>query len=239
MPSIVPTFIGSSAWGRRLAPQDLDRVVAAAREVRYKPGELLVRTGDAAQWWYGVDQGLAVHQVLSEQGRPAVLTATCTGTWFGEGTVLKGGCWQYDAVARRETVAVLVPRETFMWLRDTNLAFNQFICQLLNARMSYFMGLLATERLTRSDERMARVLAALFDRDLFPNRPPLLRINQSDMGLMAGMSRQRGNMALQRLREVGLIEITRSGVHVLDVSGLKDYQGCLCAATADADADAA
>jgi CRP-like cAMP-binding protein len=216
-------FVRTSAWGRSLGTKDLDLVLDSARSTWFKDGEYLVRAGDPATHWIGLIEGLAVQQVTSPDGNHTVLTAAFTGVWFGEGTLMRHARWQYDAVARRQTHAAFIPIETFHWLMDTSLAFNRFIAHLLNARLSHYMGLLANERLTSVEARMAHMLASLYDPHLYPNRPALLRIGQADLALLSGMSRQRANAALQRLEAKGLIERQRVGVTVLDLKGLADY----------------
>jgi len=217
------SFIEESAWGKRLDAVQLEKVISSSRELAVRTGEYVVHTGELAEYWIGLFDGLVVQQVSNKDGKPAALTAACSGTWFGEGTLMKRGRWQYDAIARRDSRVVLVPYTTFQWLCDTSLAFNQFVARLLNERLSHYMGLLATERLTAPEPRVAHVLASLFDPDLYPRRPRLLRMAQADIALLCGMSRQRTNAALQGLQAAGLVELGRSGITVLDVERLRDY----------------
>jgi len=216
-------FIGESAWGSRLQPDELQGVLQATREARHGSGEYIVRSGSPAEYWVGVMEGIVLQSVTSAEGREAILTAVSTGTWFGEGTLLKQVAWGYDAIAKGNVRLALVPVRTFHRLRDTSLPFNQFVSELLNARLSHYMGLLANERLTRVEARVAHMLASLFDPGLYPNRNPTLRISQSDIALLAGMSRQRANVALQKLQREGLVIVQRDSVTVVSVDGLKHY----------------
>jgi CRP-like cAMP-binding protein len=216
-------FIRDSTWGRRLDAPQLERVLASAQAAIVPAKGHLVRAGEPAHHWVGIADGLVVQQVSHPCGKPTALTAACAGTWFGEGTLMKRGRWQYDAIAKRECHVVLIPLATFDWLRSESLPFNQFIARLLNERLSHYMGLLATERLTQPEERIAHVLASLFDPDLYPSRPRLLPLHQGDFALLAGMSRQRTNAALQRLQEAGLVQVRRTGVEVPDVQALRAY----------------
>jgi CRP/FNR family transcriptional regulator, cyclic AMP receptor protein len=216
-------FICGSAWGKHLAPHDLARVLASVRLIDVPEGNCVVQAGEHAEYWVGLVNGLVVQQVSSDSGRLATLTCIGPGAWFGEGTLMKQGCWQYDAVARQQCHVVLVPRSVFNWLLETNLAFNRFLARLLNERLSHYMGLLANERLTSSVQRLAHVLASLYDPDLYPNRSAMLPMSQSDIALLSGMSRQHANAALQKLHAQGLLEVGRHGVQVLDVAALRHY----------------
>jgi len=217
------TFVRQSAWGLHLQQSDLARVLASVRNVHITAGHCLVREGDPAEYWVGLVDGLVVQQVSDASGRVATLTCVSPGSWFGEGTLMKRGCWQYDALARQACDVVLVPRTVFNWLLDTNLGFSGFVARLLNERLSHYMGLLANERLTSSAQRLAHVLASLYDPDLYPNRPSTLPMTQADIALLSGMSRQHANGALRKLQAQGLLEVGRHGVRVIDVGALRRY----------------
>lgn len=222
METSLSDFIATSAWGARLSPAELDRVLDSAREVRLSRDEAAVRAGEPADKWVGIIDGFVVQSVGNAEGRHAILTVASAGTWFGEGSLMKQVPWGY-AIARRETRIAVIPAPTFRWLREHSLPFNQFIAKLLNERLSLYLGLLADERLTDVDTRMAHVLASLFDPELYPGRERTLRMSQADVALLAGMSRQRANAALHKLQEVGLVRIGRTDLTVLDVEGLRGY----------------
>ena len=220
---MVSDYIRNSAWGRCLNADDLAYAADNARSVVVAAGAHVVHCGEKAAFWVGLMDGVVVQQVTSDAGRVTALTCACDGTWFGEGTLMKQANWQYDAIAKRESRIALLPSKTFDGLLRNSLAFNQFIARLLNWRLSHYMGLLANERLTNSDQRIAHVLASLFDADLYPGRSPLLRMSQGDIALLCGVSRQHANGALQLLQSRGLIQIGRTGVQVLDVEALRLY----------------
>jgi len=45
-----------------------------------------------------------------------MFTAVPSGSWVGEGSVIKREYRRYDLIAMRETRVIHVPRPTFMWL---------------------------------------------------------------------------------------------------------------------------
>jgi len=109
-------------------------------------------------------------------------------------------------------------------LLGSSAGFARYIADLLNDRLSHVMALLANERLTQAETRLARTLGAIFDPGLFPERAPVLGMGQRDIGQLAGMSRQRTNAALKRLEATGLIELRgEGGVRVVDREGLMAY----------------
>ena len=97
--------------------------------------------------------------------------------------------------------------------------------QQLNERLGQFIGMVEHERLLGPDARLARQLAALFNPHLYPGVGPALPISQEEIAQLAGLSRQRANQALQRLEQAGLLKIDYGGVTVIDVAGLRLFQG--------------
>lgn len=59
----------------------------------------------------------------------------------------------------------------------------------------------------RREARAARVLAALFNRHLYPDTEAHIQISQEKLGYLAGASRQRINRALRVLGGVGLVKV--------------------------------
>lgn len=213
-----------SVWGRNLGAAELARVVADSRERSVAAGQAIVRIGEPAEYWIGLISGFGKMSIYSDQGRETTLIGTAPGGWFGEGTLIRRGRWQYDGVALRDSRLALVPRETFDWLRATSLPFNHYLQQLLNARMGCFVAQLCNARLHDATERVARSLAALYNPELYPELGPFLDLRQAEVGQLAGVSRQRANAALQRLESAGMLAVSRRGIEVIDLAGLREFK---------------
>ena len=108
---------------------------------------------------------------------------------------------------------------------SSSLPFNRFLLQHLNARLNLFVGLVEYDRLLGPDARVARCLASLFDPDLYPRADNSIQLSQEEVGLLSGVSRQRTNEALHALGRAGLLKVDFGGVTVLDLPGLRRYQG--------------
>lgn len=217
----VEALLRRSSWGQALTPAEFDRVRRDTREHEVPAGSFADRMGAPVEHWTGVCGGLLKMQVASPDGRISTLTGLGAGGWYGEGSLLKREPRRYDVVALRASRLALVPHATFEWLRQTSLPFNHYLHGLLNARLSLFIGLLEYGRLLDTDARVARCLASLFDPDLYPARDAFVDLSQSEIGLLAGLSRQRANQALQKLQSLGLIAVESRGVRVTDLAGLR------------------
>jgi CRP/FNR family cyclic AMP-dependent transcriptional regulator len=208
-------------WLHALQSQERQRAIDDLRVVQVQSGELLCRVGKSATYWFGVIDGLLKMSKDTDQGIPITFTGVPPGGWFGEGTVIKREAYRYDVQALRNSTVAGIRVETFHWLLDRSIPFNRFVLQQLNERLGQFIGAREIDRLSDPDVRVARSLAALFHPLLYPGVGSLLRITQTELGYLVGLSRQRVNKALHHLQDAQLIRIEYGGLRVLDLDGLR------------------
>lgn len=218
-------MLHGSLWGRTLAPHELDRVVVESVERQVPAGSFVGRMGQPVEHWTGVIDGLMKMSVTSPDGKVSTLTGMSSGGWFGEGSLIKREPRRYDVVALRPSRVALVPHATFERLRHTSLPFNHHLQNLLNARLSLFIGMLEYDRLLGTDARVARCIASLFNADLYPEPRAYVDLRQQEIALLCGVSRQRANVALRTLQECALLRVEPRGVTVLDLEGLRNFAG--------------
>jgi DNA-binding GntR family transcriptional regulator len=60
---------------------------------------------------------------------------------------------------------------------------------------------------------------------LYPEVGAHIDITQEELALLAGVSRQVANKALQSLEEAGLLRLERGGITVVDLVALGNYGG--------------
>lgn len=224
MPSSpLETMLRDSVWASTLPADEFDQVVRESYERRVPAGASLMRTGEPADHWFGVIDGLLKMSVSTPDGRQSTFTGVTAGGWAGEGSLLKLSRWRYDGVAVRESRIACMPRHTFERLVSTQIGFARFLLNHLNARLSLFIGLVKYDRLFGPDARLARCLATLFNPDLYPRAGQFVALSQEEIGLLAGLSRQRANESLHVLQRAGLLRVEFGGVTVLDLEGLRSF----------------
>jgi CRP-like cAMP-binding protein len=185
------------------------------------PGDYVCRMGRQATYWFGVVEGLLKMSTDSASGRTITFTGVPPGGWFGEGTAIKRETYRYNIMALRRSVVAGLPIDTFHWLLDNSIGFNRFVMNQLNERLAQFIEAREIDRSSDPDVRVARNLAALFNPTLFPGVGEILRITQQELAYLVGLSRQRVNVALNRLEEQGAIRIEYGGMRVLDLAALR------------------
>jgi CRP-like cAMP-binding protein len=211
-------------WAKDLTPEQMARVEADTVAQCVPKGGYICRKGEAADAWIGVIDGLAKINNLSREGKSVTFTGIASGSWFGEGSLLKQEARKYDVVALRDSRIARMPAKTFTWLLETSLPFTRFLLMQLNERLGQFIGMVEFDRLLDVDARVARCLASLFNSHLYPGTDMLLQISQEEVGYLSGASRQRANQALQVLEKEGLLKVDYGGIQILDVEGLRRFR---------------
>ena len=125
--------------------------------------------------------------------------------------------------ALRPSVVAGLPIDSFHRLLEQSIGFNRFVMNQLNERLGQFIAAREIDRMTNPDIRVARSLAALFNPVLFPGVGEVLQITQQELAYLVGLSRQRVNVALQRLVAEGWIKVTYGGVRVLNLTALRSH----------------
>jgi CRP-like cAMP-binding protein len=219
--SATPAELAAIPWLVLLTTSERKRVEAQVVVSDPLTGDYVCRMGRQATYWFGVIEGLLKMSADSASGRSITFTGVPPGGWFGEGTVIKRESYRYNIMALRHSVVAGLPIETFHWLLDNSIGFNRFVMNQLNERLAQFIEAREIDRSTDPDVRVARNLAALFNPALFPGVGEVLRITQQELAYLVGLSRQRVNVALNRLEAQDAICIEYGGMRVLDLAALR------------------
>ena len=218
-------ILKASPWADALSPVLRARVEMETTTRLCAAGSHVCRKGEPVEHWIGIVDGLVKMTNVSVEGKPMSFTGIGSGGWFGEGSLLKSEPRRYDIVALRDSTVAAMPRSTFMALLDSSMPFNRHIITQLNERLGQFIGMVEHDRLLGPDARLARSLAGLFNPVLYPGSGPTLLLSQEEMGHLVGLSRQRVNQALNTLERAGLVRVDYGGITVLDLPGLRRFEG--------------
>jgi CRP/FNR family transcriptional regulator, cyclic AMP receptor protein len=216
-------LLASSSWTQGLTPEHRQRVRTTTIVRDFAAECHVCHAGDPANVWVGVVDGLVRMVSMSAAGKSMTFAALPTGSWFGEGSVLKREIRKHSVIAVRPSRVAFIPEATFFWLLDTSIAFNRFLLVQLNERLGHFMSIVEHDRLLDPDARVARSLAAMFNPQLYPGSKRQIELSQEELGHIVGASRQRISQALQVLEKAGLIKVDYRMITVLDIEGLRRF----------------
>jgi CRP/FNR family transcriptional regulator, cyclic AMP receptor protein len=216
-------LLDASLWTKSLSADQRARIEAETLLKDVPAGALVCRRGDAVEHWIGIVHGLVKMTSVSPEGKTTTFLGVAGGGWFGEGSLLKDQFRKYDIVALRATRLAMMPKATFDWLLDTDIAFNRFLLVQLNERLAQFIAMVENQRLLEPDARVARSIAALFNPVLYPAMGTEVQVSQEEIGYLSGVSRQRVNQALHVLETAGLLKVEYGGLRILDLEGLRNF----------------
>jgi CRP-like cAMP-binding protein len=218
-------LLDASLWTKSLSAEQRARIEAETAVKDVPAGAYVCRKGDPVENWIGIIDGLVKMTSVSPEGKTTTFLGVAGGGWFGEGSLLKDQHRKYDIVALRATRLAMMPKATFDWLLDTDFAFNRFLLVQLNESLAQFIAMVENQRLLDPDARVARSVAALFNPVLYPAMGPEVQVSQEEIGYLCGVSRQRVNQALRVLESAGLIKVEYGGLRILDLDGLRSFEG--------------
>ena len=210
-------------WLNLLTPAEREKAIGHIVVGDAVSGEIICRVGRAPTYWFGVVDGLLKMSIDTVKGDSLTFTGVSRGGWFGEGTALKREPYRYNVQTLRASVVAGLPVANFHELLAESIGFNRFIMNQLNERLGQFIAAREIDRLNSPDVRVARSLAALFNPVLIPGVGEVLQITQQELAYLVGLSRQRVNMALQRLVAEGWISVAYGGVRVLNLQALRSH----------------
>ena len=212
-------FITCQPWFGSL-PLDLrEQVRAGVYAADGAKGEVMLPAGTAVQGWHAVLSGLVMlRSPAAAQQRASAFIGIPDGEWFGEGSAMKPEPRKYDVVALRPTQLLCLPLHLFATLRDTSLAFNQFLVQHMNLRLGQAMTIIEAGRMRSPEHRVALYLSRIFWRST-----RRLNLTQEEIGQLAGLSRQTVNRVLRSLEAAGIVTLDFGRVAIVDDDALSAH----------------
>ena len=211
-------FIACQPWFASV-PTDLqEKLRQGVYSTEGAKGAVMLPAGSAVEGWHAVLSGLVMLQSPASRGRASAFIGVSDGDWFGEGSAMKPEPRKYDVVALRPTQLLCLPLDLFATLRETSLAFNQFLVQHLNLRLGQAMTIIEAGRMRSPEHRVALYLSRIFWRST-----SRLNLTQDEIGQLAGLSRQTVNRVLRSLETAGIVSLDFGRVAIVDDEALSAH----------------
>ena len=211
-------FIAAQPWFAGLPAAMQERLREEVFAEQADKGAVMMPAGSAVQGWHAVLSGLVMLQSPTSQGRSSAFIGVPEGEWFGEGSAMKPEPRRYHVVALRPTTLLCLPLPLFATLRETSLAFNQFLVLHLNMRLGQAMTIIEAGRTQSTAHRVALYLSRLFWRST-----RRLNLTQEELGQLVGLSRQTVNKVLRSLEGMGIVSLDFGRVAIVDDEALNAY----------------
>lgn len=205
--------------------ESLHACAANLRVRRFRRGETIFHQGDPGDSLYIVESG-AVKIVLPspEGGEEAIIATLSRGDFFGELAILDGAPHSATAVALEPTEALVLHRDPFERLLDTDRTLRMALFAGLTAELRRLTGHVEELHFLDLPGRLARRIVRLAQ-EAQPGASGAVILEwpytQSDLAAMIGGTRQTVNRLLADFTGQGLIRFERDTLIVPDVAALE------------------
>jgi CRP/FNR family transcriptional regulator, cyclic AMP receptor protein len=214
----VPLFAALEA----AALASLARVV---RRRRFRRGEVIFHLGDPGDALFVVSTGAVKIALPSEGGEEAIIATLRPGDFFGELALLDGAPRSATATALEPTETLVLPREPFRALVDSEPAIRDALLVALARELRRLTVHVEELHFLDIAGRLAARLAHLAIEHGRPGSDGSLRLDapltQTDLASMVGCTRQSVNKLLGLFVGDGLVALERDAIVVLDLDGLQ------------------
>jgi CRP/FNR family cyclic AMP-dependent transcriptional regulator len=185
----------------------LDGLQVANTVVRYQPSETVFAQGDRCAGVMYIQQGGVKLTVTSRTGRVAVVATLRAGSFFGEGALAGQRRRRCKAEALGvSTIATVKTHDMRRGLHERVALADRFRSHLL-ARNTRTESDLIDQLFNGCEKRLARALLLLANFDLhYLPHAPLPAISRDLLAEMAGATRSKVDVLMNRFRKRGFIE---------------------------------
>lgn len=208
-----------------LPDREREQVLAACAPRGFPRRAVVFHEGDPADALYLLSDGHVAIRVSTANGDGGTLAVLGPGRMFGEQALLRPGGRRTASVVALEPVETLVlAGEAFRALRERSRALDEFLIQLLSARVERLQQHLIESLYVPVDQRVARRLLVLCRAYAGAEPGPVdVPLTQDDLAELSGATRPTVNQVLRRLQDDGVVALGRGRTAVLDVDRLRDH----------------
>jgi len=196
----------------------LTRLETASRLRRLERGQMLFNQGDAADAFFLVCSGSIDLGLDSANGRELVINEMRPGDGFGELALITGQPRSTSAVARRESVVLVIPRREFMAVLAEDPVLARNLLQPMAQRLGTSSEREGALAFLNAPSRLARVLVQL---DHQARAEGYITISQEELGRRVGLARQTVAELLGKWRRSGWILTGRGKIVLLNRAVLR------------------
>jgi CRP-like cAMP-binding protein len=210
----VRAAIDTSVVLHLLSVQARTRLAAAGSPVVLEPGQFLCQAGDPGDAVYIVLDGEIEVLTRSEGGKPVRLFSHGVGALIGEMAALDGGPRSADMTASTRCRLWRLPRQVLLTAFETEPKAALALISELSGRLRAANAAYEASSILDLGGRLSRLL-------LQEKRARnLVSLTQTEMARRLGASREKVNRKLHAWVAQGWVEVTPSGVRLLEADAL-------------------
>lgn len=204
-----------------LAPESIDRILAAARRVRLSRGEVLFHEGDRADSVYLIETGKVAARISTPNGAVVTVALLGPGSAVGELALLGDDEHRTATVQAIEpVVALTLRRPDFAELRRLHPSVTEFLIKSLAATVRRLDAQLVEAFHFPAEARIRRRLQALAQ--VYDSGAQVIEVHltQEELAQLAGTTRPTVNRVLKEEEQRGTLRLGRGQIVILEPAQL-------------------
>lgn len=210
-------------WVEGLSPELSQRLLAQAKLRVVGDGTMVIRQGTPATEVYQVLSGELRQTILTEEGLEVLFYNYQVGDVVGDSSIADEEPYAVTLTARGATTLRVWAAKDFQNVRSSSHEMEIAIATQTSRRLRESLRIIE-ELLTQSSAaRVASRLYWLADIQQASGQDAVISVSQTDIGLMAGSSRQNVNRVMNDLRKLGIIETGYGTIRVKDFEKLQQF----------------
>lgn len=214
-----PVFAG-------LSDTELDEILPLVIQRKLRKDTVVFHEGDPASAFYLVKKGRVKIYKVSPDGREQVLAILGDNQIFGDVPTFDGGPYPATAATMADSEIYLIRREDFLEVvrRHPDIAIK--VIAVLGQRLRQALELVRDLSFKQVPHRLAGLLLKLSDEYGKETENGVLitiSLSRQDLADIAGTSRETVTRELKKMERVGLLEINRRHITVMDKEGLTSW----------------
>jgi CRP/FNR family transcriptional regulator, cyclic AMP receptor protein len=209
-------LLGMNPLFAGLGPGSINRIAALCHTQKLDSGEMLFQKGDAGNELFGIRRGRIRIEINSAAGGQLALNFLGAGDMFGEIAVLDGQARTADAIAEEPSELFVLRRNDFMAYLEREPQVALKLIPLLCQRIRWVSDRMEESVMLPLETRLARRLC-----DLAADFGSEVHISQEQLGIYVGAARESVNRQLREWRQLGILEMKRGRILVLNADRLK------------------
>lgn len=206
-----------------LSDDEMQRLIRAGKERRYKAGEFFFKQGDAHDGIHFIRAGRIRSFYVSPSGREITLAYWPAGHFVGAPQILGGGEHMWSSVAVEASIGLWLPGDLLrQFIRETpNLAIA--VIEGLVYKSICYTALLQIMGTQSKATRLGHLLLILASPKAQSSNVAEVRqhFTQEELANMIGSTRQSISTTLDKFEKQRLIDRTGDAIRILDVAGLR------------------
>ena len=226
-PIKVQSFLANLPLFKEVNPDEVDRIAAGTQEVRIARGEILFRKGDPCGGFHVVIYGQIKLAFTSHSGAEKVVELMGTGQSFGEAVLFMEKPYPVYAQALADTMLLHIGKAVVFEEIERDPKFARRIIGGLSRRLHGLVADLESYSLLSGAQRVVGYLLR-YEPESGAGSESIKVTLPTSKGIIASrlnLTPEHFSRILHDLSDVGLIQVDGRSVTILNLEGLRTYEG--------------